>query len=338
LTVTEDYEIKNLWKLDESSKQWEAEFYAENLYDVLTDPTTRLRKLPLGLSHPLQREHEIVVHLPDDDWSIPDMEETIEHEAFLFRYRRKLSGSILNIHYECETRVRELAAEQVPGYLEKLEAMENLLGYTLQRPDHSVQGILAQMNWLMLVIAGFGMFAVMIGSVWVWRASRAPGDLPPPLPSEVELQGLGGWLILVGLGICLGPLLRVGLVGQHWESYFSLHTWQAVAMPQGEQYHPLYAPLLIFELLGNIFLLGLNGLAICLFFAKHRLFPKAYIALLVLNAVFLVLDELAANRIPFVASQADTSSAREIFRATLAALIWSTYMLKSRRVKATFIR
>ena len=117
-----------------------------------------------------------------------------------------------------------------------------------------------------------------------------------------------------------------------------MDVWQSVAMPKGEQYHPLYAPLLIFEVLGNVALLGLSVLTLCLFFAKRTLFPKAFIALMVANAIFLCVDQLVGNRIPWVAAQSNASSGRALFRAVTQAVIWSAYMLKSKRVKGTFVR
>ncbi|HKS35647.1 MAG TPA: DUF2569 domain-containing protein [Verrucomicrobiae bacterium] len=111
-----------------------------------------------------------------------------------------------------------------------------------------------------------------------------------------------------------------------------------VAVPQGERYHPLFAPLLIFEVLGNSLLLGLNVLTICLFFAKRRIFPRAYIVLVVSNVAFLVIDELVGSRIPFVVAESNPSSLREIFRGAAYSVIWVAYMLKSQRVKATFVQ
>ncbi|MCW5552609.1 MAG: DUF3857 domain-containing protein [Verrucomicrobiae bacterium] len=338
LTITENYQIKNLWTQDDSRKQWQAHFYAESFHRLLTDPKTRLRTWPLRIPFPMRQEHEVIVHMPEDDWNIPELEEAVENEAFTFRYRRNSSGSVVRFQYECETRVAEVAAENVADYLLKLEKMENLLGDTLYRPDTSIRGVLAQLNWLMLVIAAFGAVGVLAGSVWIWRAQLAPVDLTPPLLTDQHLQGLGGWLILVGLGICIGPFVHVAGIVSYWEGFFSLNTWQAVALPQGEHYHPLYAPLLIFEVLGSIGILGLNILVICLFFAKRRLFPKVYIAMMVFNAAFLLMDEVTSRNIPYLVENSDGSSVREITRAIFAALIWSTYMVKSRRVKATFTR
>jgi hypothetical protein len=335
LTVTEHYVITNLWKLEEARHKWVAAFYGEALMDMLTDPATRLRRRPLWISFPLHREQEVVVQLPEKGWDIPAKTDGVTHAAFSFRYRRDYSGSTVRFRYECETKASEIPAEQVASYLTKRAEMENLLGDTLERPDDS-RPILARINWLMVVVAGFGLCAALIGSVWIWRSTSIPLELPPVLPEERRYSGLGGWLFLIGLGLCLGPFTRLVSMARHWEGFFSIDAWQAVAMPSGDQYHPVYAPLLIFEVLGNSLLLGLNVLALCLYFGKRRIFPKTFIALMITNAVVLGIDALLGGMIPQVAATSDASSRREFFRACMAAMIWTAYMLKSKRVRATF--
>ncbi len=85
-------------------------------------------------------------------------------------------------------------------------------------------------------------------------------------------------------------------------------------------------------------LLGLNVLAVGLFFAKRKVFPRIDIALLVANAAFLLTDEIVGGRIPYVAGASDASSARDVLHAALQAIIWCGYVLQSKRVKATFVR
>ena len=92
----------------------------------------------------------------------------------------------------------------------------------------------------------------------------------------------------------------------------------------------------MFEVLGNTFMLGLNILCLCLFFTKRGAFPRLYITLLVANAAFLILDDIGCGLIPSL--KAAVSDPREAIRAVVFGLIWSAYMLKSRRVKATFVR
>jgi hypothetical protein len=82
----------------------------------------------------------------------------------------------------------------------------------------------------------------------------------------------------------------------------------------------------------------LNIFLICLFFGKRRVFPRFYVGFLALNAAFLLADEVLGNRIPSIAADSDPSSARDLRNAIIYAVIWSLYVLRSKRVKATFVR
>jgi hypothetical protein len=338
LTVVEAYTITNLWTRDPSDQLWKAVFYADNLSHVLTDPDSRLRNSPLAVSHPLLRQQEIIVHLPDTEWKIPDLATNVEDAAFSFNYHRRLRGSVATYSYECRTKLATVPVELVPGYLAKRDQMEDLLTDTLQRSEPQPA---AGINWLMVVTAIFGAGATAAAGIWYWRRMLARSGLqPPPLPlvEDHQLQGLGGWLILIAIGLCVSPFIRIFTIGHNWEGYFSNQIWQNVAMPQGTKYDPLYGPLLIFELLGNIIIFGLNLLLLGLFFSKRRAFPNLFIALILGQAIFLILDDVGAALIPALQTDATIKDHTEAIRAIFYAIIWSLYMVKSRRVKATFIR
>jgi hypothetical protein len=335
VTVEESYTITNLWTLDEPAKLWKATFYADNFYNALTDPETRIRKTPLALSYPMLRKQQIIVHLPDKDWQVSDLTTNVENDAFSFKYKRHLADSTVTYDYECRTKVPSVAVDSVPGCLAKRDRLEDLLTDTLQRPAGKVT---KSINWLMVVVAIFGAGATALGCTWYWRRPNANRETIPPSLNNRPLQGLGGWLILVGFGLCLTPIVRVVILGQNWEGYFSAQVWQAVAMPQGESYHPLYGPLLIFEMLGNVFFLGLNLLTLGLFFAKRKAFPNVFIAFAVCFAIFLILDDVGCMLIPSLRSGAAAKDHTDAIRQIFYAMIWSLYMVKSKRVKATFIR
>ncbi len=343
LEVTEHYEIHNLWKLNKSSQQWEANFYSEALEEMLTDPDTRIRTMPLGLSYPSRREQDVTIHMPDNEWDIPSSKETIETDAFTFHSRYKSSGKTIELHYDCETRLPEIPVEKVPLYLEKLKQMRDSLGETLFQPDTSLGAVLSQLNWLMVVIAMFSAAATAGAGVWVWRVTRVTdGAVVVPLlessPDAARLHGLGGWLILVGFGLCVNFVWRLTFLAKNWRGFFSNAAWQAVAVPGAEHYHSLYGPLLIFEVLGNVIFTALNILAIGLFFTKRRIFPKVYITLMIGTALFFLVDEIAGNAIPYEAQQSRGTPLRTVVRSVVQAILWSSYILKSKRVKATFIR
>jgi transglutaminase-like putative cysteine protease len=345
LTVTERYRIENIWEPDESGKRLQVEFHPEAMDQVLPDPSTRMRKMPLGVDFPMRREQEVIVHLPDDDWNVPAQERSIEHAAFSFRYGRSLSGSTLRFKYECETRAPAIAAGEVPDFLEKRAAMQAMLGDVLFRPRAGARGLLERINWLMVTVAVFGMASTLAAGLWFWHAT-GPVSAPPvivdpaPLLSQPAspLEGLGGWLVLVGIGLFVNPVYRCAQLVQNWEGWFSAEVWQGVAMPTGQQYHALFGPLLIFEVLGNIALVAFNILLISMFLARRRAFPMAYIVMFALSVLFMLADEIAGNMIPVVAAKSNATSGGELARAVVAGAIWSTYMLRSRRVKETFVR
>jgi hypothetical protein len=53
----------------------------------------------------------------------------------------------------------------------------------------------------------------------------------------------------------------------------------------------------------------------------------------------LLMDEILGNFIPMVANHQDSSvSSPMLLRTGIATILWCTYMVKSRRVKATFVK
>lgn len=344
LIVTEHYQIANLWTTNTTRKQWEADFYGDSLERRLTDPDVRVRKMPLRISYPMKQEQDVIVHMPDGEWDVPNLEKNVEDDAFSFHYQRSSDGSTVRFHYACETKAAKVPVPRVAGYLKNREEVSRSLDDELYRSFKEaaiVPAALPALNWLMIVIAVLAFWGTVVGCVGIWwftrvRSVAAGGSLAPPVLEEARLRGLGGWLILVGIGLCLAPLVRVGSLANTWTSFFSMGTWQLVAVPTGAKYHPLYAPLLIFELLGNMGLLGLNVLAICMFFAKRKAFPKVYIALLMMNLTFLAIDDVVSARIPSTVANAGDSTA--FTRTALIVMVWCAYMVKSRRVKATFVR
>jgi hypothetical protein len=341
LTVVEGYQVEDLWELNEDTGQWEASFYADGLTGMLTDPYTRLRKLPLRITYPLRREQSVTVHLPDAGWDFPEERQSIEDPAFRFVWRQRGEGSTVRFNYECETLRGEVPVSEVPTYLERREEMEDLLGNILYRPDGSARSVLTRLNWLMVALALLTTMGVGLAMSWVYyRLHRAPPPQPawaPPMPSERRLQGLGGWLILVGIGLVLNPLVILIQIGVGWESYFARDVWLEVASPRGGQYHALWGPLLMGELMGNLLLFGWGLLLLVLYFGKRWAFPKAYIGFLLFSFLFIALDTAFSQLIPFLAEQADPSSMRDVTRAAIGAAVWCSYMVKSRRVQLTFV-
>ena len=85
-------------------------------------------------------------------------------------------------------------------------------------------------------------------------------------------SGIGGWLYLVALGLCLTPVRLVLEIGRGLR-LLDPATWHAVTTPVRPAYHPLFGPLIVGELAANgILLLWTFGL-LYLYFTRRRIFP-----------------------------------------------------------------
>lgn len=151
-------------------------------------------------------------------------------------------------------------------------------------------------------------------------------------------KGIGGWLIIPLIGLLLMPLKLLFSLHNDFLPIFQEGYWEVLTTPGAEAYHHLWAPLLIFEIVGNVFFVLFDLVLLYLLFTKHHLFPKLFIAFLASNVVFVTADYFAADLIPAIAAQSDPEALRELRRTIVGALIWIPYMLRSERVRNTFLK
>jgi len=150
------------------------------------------------------------------------------------------------------------------------------------------------------------------------------------------VKGLGGWLILVGAGIVINPI-RLLVILALYLPIFSDGIWEAITTVGSEAYHPLWGPLLIGEIICNMVLVAVSIYLIYLFFSKHYLFPKFFIAILVASLIFIALDAWFVKLILPNEPMFSPETTKEFARAFVVGIIWIPYMLVSKRVKATFV-
>jgi len=154
---------------------------------------------------------------------------------------------------------------------------------------------------------------------------------------DQNLKGLGGWLILVGLGVVISPIRMLAQVVPIYQPIFADGTFGLLTDPNSEYYTPYLGLYIITEILFNAaFILG-SVYLIYLFFAKHYLFPKIYILLLAGSAMFILADAWVGSFFFPGEPMMDEETGAEFGRVMIGALIWIPYMLVSKRVKLTFV-
>lgn len=107
--------------------------------------------------------------------------------------------------------------------------------------------------------------------------------------------------------------------------------------PVSEAYNQLWAPILI----GSI---SVNGGFVLLwiyigylFFKKKKLFPRCFIGISLFTLLYGLIDALAARVVLPNEPIFDPDTMKELIRTFIGILIWVPYMLKSKRVKVTFV-
>ncbi len=153
-----------------------------------------------------------------------------------------------------------------------------------------------------------------------------------------ELKGLGGWLILICLALIITPLHLMFSLFNDFAPILLENYWEILTTPGTEAYHYLWGPLIISELITNSVLIVFSLYLLFLYFTKSYRFPKLMIIFYILNLFILVGDYIFANMIPEIANDTNLETVREILSTVAATLIWIPYLLKSKRVKNTFVK
>ena len=113
--------------------------------------------------------------------------------------------------------------------------------------------------------------------------------------------------------------------------------WEILTTPGSDQYHPLLAGFIIFEILGNLGFIIAGCALVCLFFSKSRLFPKTFIAYLLINLCFLILDAWLGSFVITDEPMFDPDTTKALFTTLMGVVIFVPYMMFSKRVRNTFV-
>jgi len=148
--------------------------------------------------------------------------------------------------------------------------------------------------------------------------------------AETEPKGIGGWLILVLIGLLITPIrLLISMITEF--------------TPLLEQIknNPILADLkqlVMAEIVVNMIFLIYAFVLIILMLKKSKLFPRMIIIFYISNLVFVLADAIIISNHPVLGPITNIAdSFMEIFKSVAANAIWVPYFIISRRVKNTFV-
>ncbi|MCJ7734337.1 MAG: DUF2569 domain-containing protein [Anaerolineales bacterium] len=157
------------------------------------------------------------------------------------------------------------------------------------------------------------------------------------MDKKEDKKGIGGFLILVAFSVVISPIRLIISVIPVYFPILSDGTWQILTTPGTEYFHPLWGPLLIFEIIFNLAQILVLFYIAYLFFSKDHLFPKFYIGITLITIVFIPLDAWLVKIILPDLPMFDDATLGNFIAAVLSGLIWIPVMLLSKRVKETFV-
>ena len=188
-----------------------------------------------------------------------------------------------------------------------------------------------------LPLAQGGLFttSLVIVIVIAWAIAcaikKAANKYPPVAPDQSAVSGVGGWLLLLILGLVfLGPLMGAGLMNSdfmsvesqypnlktvaEWRTYKSARWWTFL----------LVCCLSFYAGLGLV--KGRNILVV----------KRAKIILWVIGPVANVVLDVFLPILIFGKAEPDPQFVGSMIASIIAAAIWTTYLSKSKRVMATY--
>ncbi|WP_293916740.1 MULTISPECIES: DUF3857 domain-containing protein [unclassified Sphingobacterium] len=331
IQIIETYEINKLAKTEDATNKKYLTFFASDMFSQIPAVNSN-RKAPISLDFPYTAEYEIQF-ISDKAKDIQDAPVFIDRNSYTFGKSIKVVGDTLKMNFQLAIHEPSVAIDKVPEFMEDFNNTEDLFSYSYYVNDNGsigyTNGGVSTISWFAIFIACI--IVAFCGYIFYkWNKKEDNNRLI----YQDYLPSIGGWLVLLGLGLG-ASLLRI-TVDFFTIGFFYSQLWSAYDI-YGVSQGIVFRLLVGFELIVNLFIISLLIFSLYLYFKKRDIFPK--VAILTISVMFFgpVLDllfiELSGLKMP----EESPESYVELIRTMIFGAIWCSYLVKSDRVKETFI-
>ena len=327
--VVERYALHQPWTIDSTDRNKQT-FYIRA--KILTDLLPVLDKdsfdAPLALRYPYSLDYTLTFEMPED-WSFDDSKLHLKNKYYRLDFTSTVYGRTVKLHYQYTSYQDHIPAEDLAAYRkDRSEISENASftltwnkGISVSKPAGGGNGV----SWILLVLA------LLFVGIFSYIAAKFYERSVLPVKYNPDPWGIGGWLFLLSIGIVFSPLAI--LVQTINGGYLANATWEAYIHAENSQSKVL---LLIAEVAANAFLWVYSILLLILFVKRRDTFPAACIVYFAATLLIRVVDLMAITALdPAVKFSPESMPA--FGRSFIAAAIWIPYLLKSERVRNTFV-
>lgn len=157
--------------------------------------------------------------------------------------------------------------------------------------------------------------------------------------SEKNYEGIKGWLILIVIGLISSSVKLFDMAFSYIVPAITNQELQVFMNSTSEYYIPLLQQTLYFELIGDLSFALFALLLLVFMFLKKKLFPLLMIIFMVSNLFFILVDDSLSKSIKIENQNLfENNDNIELIKIIIMCCIWIPYLLKSKRVKATFVK
>ena len=305
--------------------------HPDELYNYADPLGAGSRQAPLSLEYPIRVHQNIVVRLPQS-WNVTEERQVIDNPAFRYRSSVRYAADALTLDYEYQALDDHVPAAAIARFEADRARMYDDLGYGLTFDpafESHIPAAVAPLPMAVLLLA-------LGGSIWAALALGYRYDPAPRSVSAAAPVGIAGWLLLPALHVSLMPLV-VGWVLWEWLPFIGAEQWRALPELVTEPYGAsVRAVVLVFWTLSTG-LLAASVLGAWLFFTKRTSAPAFYLGTQWGAIVLFVTFVTWAMVSGFDEETTVVVHVGETVRDVFWTVIWTAYILSSRRVAATFV-
>ena len=323
IVVREKYSIKNFWS-EYASGGIIGEAYALLIEAYLGKKVPSQRTMPYLLSQPLDVQEEITFVMPEE-WNTTSQKVDITGEGFTYFSEASGTGNEVNLLFSYVVDKPYIAAETASDFLEKREQIFNDLSFNLTY-NPSAQGY--RIQWTLVIVSIVTLLICIYVAIGLYK------NFNPSSVGDFGDQQIGGWLVLLAIGITVTPFRFVyDFVGL--SDYWNANTWENLELAFEDIY--LELGIAIFsEMVFNIAFFVFSIFVAVLFYARRTSAPQLISIFLVSNIAFILIDGYVIGEL--LKDNSFNESINEITRSVIYSIIWIAYLYSSRRAKGTFVK
>jgi hypothetical protein len=134
--------------------------------------------------------------------------------------------------------------------------------------------------------------------------------------NPLGISGLGGWLILVQIGLYGTIIIQLIQFFEVSLITFDADFWNMVTSKESELYHPLLGTMIGFETVINIGMILFSGFILFNFYGRKSILPRLIIIFYCIIPLYGIIDYALLQQISITQELENTNSLRNLIRST----------------------